>query len=237
MKKFAALFLAILNLAASALYIWKMPDGSYPVHYGINNQPDRYGGKWNLIVPAVIGVVLVVLFMIYRRCTKNNENVQKNKKYENIVIPIVYVLIALISWIMILGADGVLTMTTLLPTAIMIILGAMFVVLSNYMGKVKQNRYFGIKMHATLNNVTVWRKTHRLAGILGTIGGVMVIAAGVASAFFKNEAIMMIIVLVAILAAIFLFGVIPSIYAAKLYSKLGDDNESVGWYGSQKKGE
>jgi uncharacterized membrane protein len=51
--------------------------------------------------------------------------------------------------------------------------GLLFIVIGNYLPKSKQNYTVGIKLPWTLNNETNWNKTHRLAGYLWMIGGVL----------------------------------------------------------------
>jgi len=42
-------------------------------------------------------------------------------------------------------------------------LGAMFVLMGNYMGKIKHNFFVGIKTPRTIADEDVWKKTHRLS--------------------------------------------------------------------------
>jgi hypothetical protein len=54
--------------------------------------------------------------------------------------------------------------------------GILFVVMGNYMPKIKQNRTMGIKISWALNNEENWNKTHRLAGKLWVAGGLVLVA-------------------------------------------------------------
>jgi uncharacterized membrane protein len=48
--------------------------------------------------------------------------------------------------------------------AIMFGIGILFMILGNFMGKLRQNYFIGYKLPWTLNNEEVWNKTHRFAG-------------------------------------------------------------------------
>lgn len=54
--------------------------------------------------------------------------------------------------------------------------GIMFIALGNYMPQVKDNYLFGVRTAWTLANPEVWRKTHRLSGIMWMIGGLLIFA-------------------------------------------------------------
>jgi uncharacterized membrane protein len=50
-------------------------------------------------------------------------------------------------------------------------LALMFAVFGNYMGKVRQNFFIGIRTPWTLSSERVWTRTHRLAGRLFVVVG------------------------------------------------------------------
>ncbi|MDD2516329.1 MAG: SdpI family protein, partial [Candidatus Gracilibacteria bacterium] len=53
--------------------------------------------------------------------------------------------------------------------------GALFIVLGNYLGKIRQNYFVGIKTPWTLANEDVWNKTHRIGGWAFIISGILFI--------------------------------------------------------------
>jgi uncharacterized membrane protein len=55
--------------------------------------------------------------------------------------------------------------------------GVMFVVLGNYMPRIRSNWWMGIRTPWTLENEEVWRRTHRFGGRTFVAGGVVTIAA------------------------------------------------------------
>lgn len=57
--------------------------------------------------------------------------------------------------------------------------GLLFIVIGNYLGKVKRNWFLGIRTPWTLSNDEVWNKTHRFGGKLFMIMGVIIMFIGI----------------------------------------------------------
>jgi uncharacterized membrane protein len=55
--------------------------------------------------------------------------------------------------------------------------GAMFLVMGNYLGKVRSNYVFGVRTPWTLASELSWNKTHRLAGRMFVACGALLIVA------------------------------------------------------------
>lgn len=60
-----------------------------------------------------------------------------------------------------------------------IMVGILFLILGNYMHKVKQNYTVGIKIPWTLDGEENWNRTHRLASRLWSLSGVVFIINGI----------------------------------------------------------
>ena len=88
-----------------------------------------------------------------------------------------------------------------------IMVGIMFIVLGNYTHKVKQNYTVGIKLPWTLHSEENWNRTHRMAGWVLIVSGVLFL---INSMLLKTE-----VVLVVVLMAVFM----PMIYSFILYRK------------------
>ena len=57
-----------------------------------------------------------------------------------------------------------------------VMVGLLFIILGNYLGKLKMNWFVGIKNPWTLSSETVWNKTHRLGGKLFILAGLGLMA-------------------------------------------------------------
>jgi uncharacterized membrane protein len=63
-----------------------------------------------------------------------------------------------------------------LPVGVIIpvMIGILFVVIGNYMAKIKMNWFVGIKTPWTLSSEEVWNKTHRFGGKMFVLGGILI---------------------------------------------------------------
>ena len=61
-------------------------------------------------------------------------------------------------------------------TIAMLAVGALLMVLGNYMGKLRKNFFIGIRTPWTLASDAVWERTHRLAGWLFVAAGLVMVA-------------------------------------------------------------
>ena len=59
-----------------------------------------------------------------------------------------------------------------------VLIGVIFTIIGNYLPKCKQNYTIGIKIPWTLNNEENWNKTHRFAGWLWTVCGILIMLTG-----------------------------------------------------------
>jgi len=89
-------------------------------------------------------------------------------------------------------------------------IGVLFVLIGNYLGKIRQNYFVGIKTPWTIDNEEVWNRTNRLGGWLFTIAGLIVFA----EAFIQWQVVAVFIVAVVIAA------VLPIVYSYVLFRHL-----------------
>lgn len=98
--------------------------------------------------------------------------------------------------------------TQLLPL-MFIGLGALFILMGNYMSKIRQNYFIGIKVPWTLANEDNWNKTHRYASWCFVAAGILTLA----EAYFIWYAPFI------IFGSLLLAGVLPTVYSFLLFKK------------------
>ncbi len=64
------------------------------------------------------------------------------------------------------------------------LIGLLFVAIGNYLPKCQQNYTIGIKIPWTLSSEENWNRTHRLAGWVMVIGGIVFMVAGFFGVFW-----------------------------------------------------
>ena len=101
-----------------------------------------------------------------------------------------------------LGLD--LKMERIMP----LLVGAMFVVVGNYLPKCKQSYTMGIKLPWTLHDEENWNRTHRMAGKLWVGVGVLAMF----SALLPSKSIFIVFMLILSVAVI-----VPTVYSYLLF--------------------
>lgn len=199
-----SVLLCLIPLIPGIIFYSQMPD-SVPTHFGLNGEPDGYSSK----VMTVFGMPLLLAaldaFSLFF--------VSADPKRANIGGPMRQLML----WVV--PAVGVLCAAAIYPAAlghkmnmsrlVMIFVGLVFLIMGNYMPKVKQNYTAGIKLPWTLNSEENWIRTHRFAGYLWMACGLLMIALGITG--LLNVA--------AVIAIAGAAGVVPMIYSYLLYKK------------------
>jgi len=101
-----------------------------------------------------------------------------------------------------------------------LLIGIVLILYGNYLPKNRQNYVIGYRTPWTLNNADNWSKTHRLAGRLWVIGGIIMIV----QAFVLFESAVWLILLGSIITLVI---VIPPIYSYALYAKKSDNTQNT----------
>lgn len=86
----------------------------------------------------------------------------------------------------------------LIPKLVPITIGILLIVLGNYMPRIKFNWFVGIKTPWTLSNEEVWKGTHRFAGYMFVIAGVLIVISAFLPAPFNVIAVLTGVVLAAV---------------------------------------
>lgn len=151
--------------------IWnKLPD-PMPYHWNAAGDVDGYTSR----AVAVFALPLFCLAMQWlcvfvTACDPKNRG--QNVKVTGLVLWLIPLICAVVSAMMYTTALGyALSVTNLM----MGFFGIIFVLVGNYMPKCKQNHTIGIKIPWTLNDEENWNATHRLAGRVWVIGGVLML--------------------------------------------------------------
>jgi uncharacterized membrane protein len=168
------LVLVAVMLVIGALAYPSIP-AIVPVHWGPSGQIDGWAAKSVLSVffapLMLLGVYLLMWFVPY--LDPQRGNLVRSRQ----VYAIVLELLAGLMTIVFLGQlyasfNHALPMASIIQVAT----GVMFVVLGNYLGRVKRNWTMGVRYSWTLSDDVVWAKTNRLGGRLFIAAGVLAIA-------------------------------------------------------------
>ena len=174
-KKMLALTSAVILLPMLAgLVLWNRLPESIPVHWNVAGEVDDYGSR-AMVVFGLFGFLLAIHWFCILATTldpKNKEQTEKAFLLVYWIVPVLSLVLAVLTYSTALGAA--ISVNTVLP----VFLGLLFTVIGNLMPKCRRNYTIGIKIPWTLENEENWNVTHRLAGKVWVIGGLLTIAVG-----------------------------------------------------------
>ncbi|WP_173219631.1 MULTISPECIES: SdpI family protein [unclassified Streptococcus] len=206
-NKKLVLFTSILILLPSLVgcVFWNQLPEEIPTHFNLLGQADGYNHKMSAIfgLPTLMLLMHWLLLFIMIKDPKSSNISSKIQVLIYWIIPFV----SCLSMISIFGESLGYSMMSGLLTQIF--MGVVMIVIGNYLPKTHRNYIIGIRLPWTLENDENWRKTHRLAGKIWVLGGLLLIL---------NSFVQLYVYWVFFLTLFFVV-IIPSVYSYQL-SKL-----------------
>jgi uncharacterized membrane protein len=203
----SALFLLML-LAA---YLWlraQMP-ALIPTHWNAQGQINGYSTPLKaVIVPMAIIAGLALLTMLLPAISPRGYAIKPFASVFTIVMLAVQAFVVFGAIGMLLNGAG---HPMRQPLATLVGVGLLCMVIGNYMGKLQKNFFAGIRTPWTLANDEVWERTHRMAGWMFMLAGLVTVVAALAGAP------LMVAIYVPVAAAL-----IPAIYSYFIYQRVQD---------------
>lgn len=196
----------ILPILIGVIYWNRLPD-VMATHFGTNNEANGFSSK----AFAVFGIPVFLLAMLWLGAFVTARDPRKQnispKMFTLVlwIVPVISLIVAAIQYPVNLGYQMDITFYMEL------VLGMLFVIIGNYLPKARQNYTIGIKIPWTLANEENWNRTHRLAGYLWMICGVLIIIACLTRIVPAEWLIGIILIMV----------LVPCIYSYWLHAKKG----------------
>ena len=152
------------------IVLWdRLPD-VMATHFDMEGNPNGWSSK------AFTGFgIPVFITAVHLICSLVTEKDPKRQKYPEKMMNLIYWICPVVSWLCVCGTYGYelgLDQKKMLGF-VYLFLGLVFIVVGNYMPKVKQNYFLGIKLPWTYASEDNWNKTHRMAGKLWVAGGIV----------------------------------------------------------------
>ena len=162
-KKAVALMwlLSLLPFVLVAIAWPHLPE-RIPGHWGLNGQIDRYDAPATLWLMCAIGPLLSLGFQFLPRLDPKRENYEKFQPYYDFFGPLVPLLLLLC--IAVTLSESLWPGQINVARAIGLMVGVLFLIIGNIMGKVKTNWFMGFRTPWALSDPDVWNKTQRLGG-------------------------------------------------------------------------
>lgn len=185
------------------LILWRQLPASVAIHFGADNQPDGYGSK----AFAVFGLPIMMLFFHFICIVATNVD-PKRKNISEKVFNVVMWICPVIS-LVVCNTLYVFNMGYKLDIGFVcgLLIGILYLILGNFIPKVKPNYSIGFRIPWALNDSDNWYHTHRFGGKCMVIGGIAMIV----TSPFQNVWILLGLVIVPC--------ILPVVYSYMFYRK------------------
>ena len=196
----------ILPMLIGILCWNRLPD-VMATHFGINNEANGFSSKAIAVfgIPAFLLAVLWLGAFVTSHDPKRQNISQKMFSLVLWIAPVISLAAAATMYPINLGYELDITFFSGL------LLGLMFIIIGNYLPKARQNYTIGIKIPWTLANEENWNRTHRLAGYLWMVCGILMV---LISVMRLGQAQWLV-------GIILIMALVPCIYSYWLHTKKG----------------
>ncbi len=191
-------------------YIWKDLPARVAVHYDLEGRPNGYGSPieffFMLLLVSSLGLGLTWLF--------NNIHKIDPKRAANSAS-----LMRKISLLITFFLSGIMTYVIYTPTAqtfasprfVFVAVPLLLAFIGNFMNNVKPNYFVGMRTPWTLENETVWRKTHHFSSKLWFFGGLIMA--------LMELILPLVPAIVAMVSGILVLTIVPAVYSYRVYKQ------------------
>lgn len=196
---------SILTISPSlaGILLWNRLPEKIATHFDQHNVANGWSSK-----PMAVFGIPFLLLLIHLFCVFFTANDPKRKNINRRIFTMVLWLVPVVSVITCMSIYGLaLGMDIDIGVIVNIMVGIMFIILGNYVHKVKQNYTVGMKLPWTLNSEENWNRTNRMTGWILILSGLLFL---MNSLLLKTEIVFAVILLVIL---------VPMIYSFILYKK------------------
>ena len=189
----------------AGLLLWDRLPESLPIHWNAAGEVDSYGSR-AMVVFGLFGILLVLHWFAVVVPTldpKNKDQSPQARALTQWIVPVLSLALAVFTYSTALGVA--LRVEIVLP----VLMGLLFVIIGNLLPKCRRNYTIGIKVPWALESEENWNATHRLAGKVWVIGGILQMA----MVFVPEMSLFL------LAAMILLMVLVPVVYSYLCYKK------------------
>ncbi|MGD6962372.1 SdpI family protein [Fictibacillus phosphorivorans] len=200
MKKYGWSYLLIALSILIGVFAYPYLPDQMPMHWNIHGEVDGYWDKqYAAFFPPLLMIVLMALFIFMPRIDPKKENYKKFSSSYTIFITIMNVFFLLLQSMTISYGLGVNIDISLVVN---LGIGLLFIVLGNYLPRIKHNYFIGVRTPWTLANEKTWRKTHQLSGKLFVVAGILLVAISFLPGIYKFTGMLVVVLSTVLIATI-----------------------------------
>ncbi|MBD0381660.1 SdpI family protein [Paenibacillus sedimenti] len=207
------LLIVLVPVIMGAVMYEDLPD-QLASHFDLKGNTNGFMSKSVFIISmSLINFILFICLKVVPRLDPKQGNYAKFMDvYELFRFVIVTFLTGIFVMVLFYNRGYDISMNTVL----FLFMGVLWIILGNYMGRIRRNYTLGVRTPWTLANEEVWKKTHRLTGPLWVICGFVMLVCS----FFGDYPLHYVL-----LSIIGISVVVPTIYSYLVFNKLGDGKE------------
>ena len=209
LKKELSIIIIVLIPFIYLAYNWSQIPETVPVHWNGKGEIDRYGDKIQLLLlPFLLPLLTYLIFLIVPKIDPKNKLSNMGNKLHSLKLILTTFMSVLALYLIYLSTNP----QNNNPDYILLAIGILFIILGNYFKTIKANYFIGIRTPWTLENETIWKKTHLLGGKMWFLGGLLIVI----SVFLLNSETLNIV----FLTITGIICIVPVAYSYILYKKL-----------------
>ncbi|MEQ3654498.1 MAG: SdpI family protein [Dokdonia sp.] len=207
-KELPSLAIVVLPFLYLGFIYPELPN-TVPTHWNGQGVIDAWGPKHSLwLIPFFMPVLTYVLLLVVPKIDPKGQLKHMGSKFDKFKFIITLFMSVLAMYIIYATQQQSLGSIKI----IFVLMGCLFAAIGNYLPAVKPNYFIGIRTPWTLENQTVWKKTHRLSGRIWVIGGLIIV---VLSLLLAPTLALTLFITITILLV-----VIPLVYSYRLFKTI-----------------
>ena len=195
--------ICLIPIVVGAAVYSRLPE-TMATHWNMNGEPDGWSSR-AFAVFGLPGILLAVNLLLPFALKADPKRANMSDKLVMItlwIIPMISLLCCGLTLARGLGYE------VRVERWVPVFMGVLFIVIGNYLPKTKQSYTMGIKLPWTLNSEENWNRTHRLAGYLWVLGGLLFIVMS-----FVGWSLAAFLIILAVMV------LVPTAYSYLLYRK------------------
>ncbi|MCI2254874.1 SdpI family protein [Domibacillus sp. PGB-M46] len=191
-NRFFWMIVLLASFASIAAFPY-LPD-QVATHWGSSGEADGYSSKWfgAFFGPAMI-LLIGGLFKLLPKIDPRRQNYAKFQSSYSIITNASLTLIFVIHLLLLTNGLGY---EVHMDTAVSLLIGALFMIIGNYMPRMRPSYFVGIRTPWTLADDRIWTKTHRTGGWLFVTGGLVLMASALLPAAVKIPTLISVVILI-----------------------------------------
>ena len=182
----------ILLPILAGVFLWDQLPEQIPAHWNASGEVDGWSSK-----PFTVFGMPLILLAFQWLCVLGTSTDPKKANHPQKILHLVLWIIPVLSAVLhVIVYATALGQGVRVEVVMPVLIGLVLSIVGNYLPKCKQNYTIGIKIPWTLNSEENWNKTHRFAGRLWLVCGLLIMLTGFFGGFWVFLPIVLIMVLV-----------------------------------------